>query len=335
MHNHSVELTVGLGFLLGMLHAIEPGHGKTAMFVYMLRQRRAFWHPIAMGVSTALSHALSLVIIALLVHFGTHWLAGDTHAGERTVSQCLQWISSLILIGIGVRLLFLARASAAKPRTCRCCHTQANSSEHATEHACLTMSASMSAPVCAPSGSRQEASEQAGGPLMGISVSPALLSRTTGASWVGAEPLAGWPNSVACTASAQPEAGTPSGFESSVTAMQADSPRQADSSSQLRLTMLLGFAIGLLPCPTALAAYFAGLSSGSALEGFRVILVFSAGIACSLVLCGYVLQWVGERLSGWLPGDRSMKRLAYAQAAVILLVGLVHLWQLYQGHSAH
>ncbi len=105
--------------------------------------------------------------------------------------------------------------------------------------------------------------------------------------------------------------------------------------SQLRLTLLLGFAIGLLPCPTALAAYFAGLSSGDPLEGYRVILVFSAGIAVSLALCGFVLQWVGQRLSRWLPGEKISRRLALTQALVILLIGILHLAQLYGGQHGH
>ncbi len=104
MHTHPVEFSVGLGFLLGMLHAIEPGHGKTAMFVYMLRQRSTFWHPVVMGLTTAASHAFSLAIIAGVVHFGAHWLAGDSHRGEEAVSSCLQWISALLLVAIGLRL---------------------------------------------------------------------------------------------------------------------------------------------------------------------------------------------------------------------------------------
>ncbi|GAA5505430.1 hypothetical protein Rcae01_00875 [Novipirellula caenicola] len=33
MHTHSHELTLGVAFFLGALHALEPGHGKTAMLV--------------------------------------------------------------------------------------------------------------------------------------------------------------------------------------------------------------------------------------------------------------------------------------------------------------
>lgn len=69
MHNHShvIEFSIGVSFVLGVLHALEPGHGKSAMFVYMLQQRKSFWHPIVMGVTTGLSHAASLMVIALVI----------------------------------------------------------------------------------------------------------------------------------------------------------------------------------------------------------------------------------------------------------------------------
>ena len=33
MHSH--ELTLGFAFGLGAIHALEPGHGKTAMLLYL------------------------------------------------------------------------------------------------------------------------------------------------------------------------------------------------------------------------------------------------------------------------------------------------------------
>lgn len=49
MHQHTHELTLGLAFFLGALHALEPGHGKTAMLVYLSGERRGYWHPLVMG----------------------------------------------------------------------------------------------------------------------------------------------------------------------------------------------------------------------------------------------------------------------------------------------
>ena len=41
MHEHTHNLTLELAFLL--LHALEPGHGMTAMLIYLSKGRRSFW----------------------------------------------------------------------------------------------------------------------------------------------------------------------------------------------------------------------------------------------------------------------------------------------------
>jgi len=80
MHTH--ELTLSLAFGLGALHALKPGHGKTAMLLYLAGERRSLLHPLVMGLSSALSHSLSLIRIAAMVHM--------THAMDKrwTCSRC-------------------------------------------------------------------------------------------------------------------------------------------------------------------------------------------------------------------------------------------------------
>ena len=59
MHSH--ELTLGFAFGLGAIHALEPGHGKTAMLLYLAGERKSFLHPMVMGLSSALSHSICLL----------------------------------------------------------------------------------------------------------------------------------------------------------------------------------------------------------------------------------------------------------------------------------
>ncbi len=92
-HRHILEFSIGVSFVLGVLHASEPGHGKSAMFVYMLQQSKSFWHPIVVGVTTGLSHAASLMVIALAVHLGVHLLSGPNASSlpttlPLTIEQC-------------------------------------------------------------------------------------------------------------------------------------------------------------------------------------------------------------------------------------------------------
>ena len=56
-------------------------------------------------------------------------------------------------------------------------------------------------------------------------------------------------------------------------------------------------AFGLMPCPSAMAAYFSGLSSGTPMTAYIVIGLFAAGIATSLTLAGMIVQVFGNRFT--------------------------------------
>jgi ABC-type nickel/cobalt efflux system permease component RcnA len=94
--------------------------------------------------------------------------------------------------------------------------------------------------------------------------------------------------------------------------------------SGYKTTALLGLAIGLLPCPSALAAYLAGLSTGNAADAYLMIAVFAAGIAFSLTVVGLVLQHASHLLHS---SGRERTRASVwtlARALVILGIGLVY-----------
>ena len=90
------------------------------------------------------------------------------------------------------------------------------------------------------------------------------------------------------------------------------------------MSALLGAAFGLMPCPSALAAYFSGLSSGSPSTAYIVIGLFAAGIAFSLTIVGMIVQVFGNRFSK--TGSRlSHLPWSYIRGSLITLVGLVYL----------
>lgn len=281
LHSHSHELSLGLSFFLGALHALEPGHGKTAMFVYLLDGKRSFWHPVVMGLSTAFSHSVSLFAIAFGVHVAHHLIADD-HNHEQQVSSILQWISALLVVAVGGYLL----VQAIRGRTVRCCrhhHDGACSDQthgHLHEHAACV-------------------------------IQPQLV-QLGGLSSVN---LAAVPTSVASTA-LLPIAST-----------ETNAPEVVSSRTTYRTTAILGLAVGLLPCPTAMAAYFTGLSSGSPGATYLIIGLFAAGIASSLSLVGILLQYFGERF-----GRRSERLVNlpwnYIRSALILGIGLIYLVRL-------
>ncbi len=231
MHNH--EMTLSLAFGLGALHALEPGHGKSAMLIYLAGERRSFLHPLVMGLSSAFSHSLSLIGIAAIVHLTHHLITGDHHHADEGVTEAMRWISAGLVLVVGLWMIWLARSS--KPSSCDCGHH---------DHACDNSS--------------------------------------------------------------------------------QESESNSSAKTSYSMSALLGAAFGLMPCPSALAAYFSGLSSGSPINAYIVIGLFAAGIAFSLTTVGMVVQVFGSRFS---KTDSRLSRLpwGYLRGVLITMVGLVYL----------
>lgn len=242
MDQHAHELTIGLSFILGALHALEPGHGKTAMIVYLLGGKRSLWHPLVMGVTTAVSHSASLIGIAFLVHL-THHLVTHDHHHEADVSAILQWVSATLLVAIGTYLI----VQTIRGKKQRCCHQ-----DHPHVHEC--------------SNNAQ------------VNHQPPIQLHQLGIS--------------------------------------RKEPRRIGS---LKMTALLGLAVGLLPCPSAMAAYFASLSSGSPTTAYMIIALFGAGIACSLTVVGLLLQCFGDRLGARL---HTTSRIPWGKIRALLILGI-------------
>ncbi len=232
MHAHAHELTLGLAFGLGALHALEPGHGKTAMLAYFASERGSLIHPIIAGVSSAISHSVSLMAIAAMVHLTHHLITGDHHHHNVAVTVSMQWISAGLIVVVG--LWMLASAWRAKPTKCGC-------------------------------GGHHQPCEDS-----------------------------------------KPEEGK-------------SKPGAGYSKSAF-----LGIAFGLLPCPSAMAAYFTSMSEGSPIAAYAVIALFAAGIATSLSITGIVIQVLGQRITRreWkLPS----LPWSYIRGGLITCVGLLYM----------
>ena len=62
----SLTLSSSVAFIFGVLHALEPGHGKTALLTYVASGKRTWKEGIVISVTSAFTHSLAVFIIAFV-----------------------------------------------------------------------------------------------------------------------------------------------------------------------------------------------------------------------------------------------------------------------------
>jgi ABC-type nickel/cobalt efflux system permease component RcnA len=114
-------IAILVAFLLGGLHALAPGHNKVLTGSYLVGAGGRVRHAIFIGIATALSHTITVIII------GT--LALSTR-GQILTTLYLRWLglpSGLVVVGLGVLLLTRLLGN-------RQAHGHSHDGDHAHDH---------------------------------------------------------------------------------------------------------------------------------------------------------------------------------------------------------
>ncbi len=110
--NHSravLLLALGLAFVIGMLHAVQPGHGKTLVAAYLVGTHGKIRHAVLLGLIVTLTHTFSVYIIALAV------LHGVKSASDQNVIWWIQLGSGIGIFAIGAWMFSRAIRGKALP----------------------------------------------------------------------------------------------------------------------------------------------------------------------------------------------------------------------------
>lgn len=94
-------LLVGLGLsaLLGGLHALTPGHGKTLVAAYLIGSRGTDKHAAALGGIVTLTHTASVIAVGLLALLASQFIVPNA------LVPALEVCAGLLVVTMGVRLV--------------------------------------------------------------------------------------------------------------------------------------------------------------------------------------------------------------------------------------
>ena len=227
-------LNTGTAFVLGAMHALEPGHGKTAMASYTLGNKNAKNHLITLVLSMAFSHTFMLLAIGFVISYLFPFF--DSEKAE----HILGIISPLILIAIGGYMLYKIK-----------------NNKH----------------VCSSSCSHHQ--NKATQPKKQFDINSVKLN---------AKPL-------------------------------------AKPTHTQKTTALIGILSGLIPCPSAIAAFFVAGQTGSFANSFGYVLIYVLGFVLVMFLLAIVFSFIGKKLTQKQGRFTILSKMDLISAYLIIFVG--------------
>ncbi len=88
-------VAIAAAALIGALHAVTPGHGKTLMAAYLVGSRGTSSHAFGLGLSVAVSHTLGIFLLALLIVGAQGLVAPDL------VQRTAPVIAAISIVAVG------------------------------------------------------------------------------------------------------------------------------------------------------------------------------------------------------------------------------------------
>jgi ABC-type nickel/cobalt efflux system permease component RcnA len=227
-------LNSGAAFVLGAMHALEPGHGKTAMASYTLGNKNAKNHLFTLVFSMAFSHTFMLLGIGFIVSYLFPFF--DSEKAE----HILGLISPLILMSIGGYMLYKIKNNK---------HVCSSSCTHHHKNAPVKKSLNVN----------------------GLKLNTASVSKPTHTH---------------------------------------------------KTTALIGVLTGLIPCPSAIAAFFMAGQSGSFSNSFGYVLIYVLGFVLVMFLLALIFSFIGKKLTQKQEIFSIFNKMDLMSAYLIIVVGI-------------
>ena len=124
----SESLTITSIFLLGCLHALEPGHGKTFLLAYTIGGKLDFQKILLLTASLLVSHFVVLSIIAIIFNLIISEIASTF------LHEFSHWLAPGVVISFGIYILASAIYKARHVHSDSCGHEHGKFTDSAIEN---------------------------------------------------------------------------------------------------------------------------------------------------------------------------------------------------------
>lgn len=124
------ELLIALGVagMLGGLHALTPGHGKTLVAAYLVGSRGTVRHAAALGAIVTFTHTASVIVIGLLALFASQFVVPDV------LVPTLEIVSGVLVVVLGGRLVWQRWVAFRRRRDVGLAHAHSHHHDHSHDH---------------------------------------------------------------------------------------------------------------------------------------------------------------------------------------------------------
>jgi len=234
-------------FVLGVMHSIEPGHGKTVVAAYLAGTRGRSMDAVLLGIVVTITHSVGIIALGVVAKMSSRYFS------EQALHAYLGFIASATILGIGLWMLRTRWTSLRDPggahHHSHLFHSHRHGHEEHDHHHHLDHD---------------------------------HHGHDGGRSHVHPEKSGGL---------------------------------------GLKGLVLLGISGGIVPCPAALAILLASASMGDIGKGLALVIIFSLGLAVSLVGIGLVVVSGVGFAQRFVNTEKFAPVVAFASAVIITIVG--------------
>ena len=115
---------IGIALVLGALHALSPGHGKTLVAAYLIGTRADLRQAVGLGLTVAVTHTAGVFVLGVATYLATEWIVPD---------RIVRWLSvatGLLILALGGLLVWRAARSRSRSTS----HAHAPGHDHGHQH---------------------------------------------------------------------------------------------------------------------------------------------------------------------------------------------------------